>query len=262
MFVALTNDDGVSAAGLAAMHGAVERWGMPHAVFADRAGLSNLGTALRVADGVATLESREGCVWTFRDSTPGLMAVAACSAVAGTPASLLLSGVNDGPNVGAIHVHSGTVGAAAAAAGLGVPAIAVSSDDVYSTGGIEGGRRHFGSAAAVAVLAARAVLALGYQGMLSINVPNRPLEHLASAAAARPARVRPFARLDGDRRLTVAPDCSGTAEGDEVDLLSEGLVTVCAPWTVNPGSVPAAVAREVARALAGGESERYAPDRP
>jgi 5'-nucleotidase len=48
-------------------------------------------------------------------------------AAAGTPADLVVSGSNDGENLGANVIHSGTVGAAVTAMQAGVPAIALST---------------------------------------------------------------------------------------------------------------------------------------
>ena len=254
MLIAITNDDGATAPGLAALHRAVEAAGLAHRVLADQDGRSNVGTALRSGGDRARLIGRggcggsgadplsedcgdgraarradraSGCTWTFRDSTPALLVVAACGGPAGTRPDLVLSGVNDGPNVGRVNLHSGTVGAASAAAALGFPAIAVSCDDVYSTGGVEGGELHFGAAARLALAIAGRARAIGLRGAVNVNVPNRPLAAMAGAAVAGPAAVAPTAVLDPEGFLTVDTRAPAAVPGDEVDLLTRGYVTLC-----------------------------------
>lgn len=94
---------------------------------------------------------------------------------------LVVSGINDGYNLGTDVVYSGTVAAAMEGALLGVPAVAVSRGR---------SRRHkdFLPAARIALRAARAVLKKGLPAgvCLSINVPALPQARLRDL---RPARL-------------------------------------------------------------------------
>ena len=85
------------------------------------------------------------------------------------PFDLLVSGINQGANVGEVSHLSGTVGAAMQGIFLGVPSIAVSQDS---------GSRDFAVAAAYTTKLIKAVLDAGMpQGvMLSVNVPAEAIQ--------------------------------------------------------------------------------------
>ena len=132
MRILLTNDDGIDAPGLAALHGAVASLGEVHVVApaSVESATSHAVTfhkPVRVARHVGDEQASNGAV--------------AGMAVYGRPADcvklgldhlvpggvdLVLSGMNAGANVGVNVIYSGTVAAAREAAFIGVPAIAVS----------------------------------------------------------------------------------------------------------------------------------------
>jgi 5'/3'-nucleotidase len=90
-------------------------------------------------------------------------------------------------------LHSGTVGAALTAAGLGVSAIAV------STRWSEDGIYHWACAADLAV-AALSWAADGHEArVLNLNVPNRPIDELAGVRDATLAPYGEFWVASGDR---------------------------------------------------------------
>lgn len=118
----LTNDDGIEAPGLAALESAVEPLGQRVVVAPDThlSGCSHRATTDR------GLHLRLGRgEWHTLDGTPvdctriGLVHLA-------PEVDWVLSGINEGGNLGADIYHSGTVAAAREAALLGKPAIAVS----------------------------------------------------------------------------------------------------------------------------------------
>ncbi len=57
---------------------------------------------------------------------PATAVYLACLGAFGARPDIVASGINPGANTGHLILHSGTVGAALTAAGLGVPALAVS----------------------------------------------------------------------------------------------------------------------------------------
>lgn len=128
--VVLTNDDGIEAEGLAAL---VDAFAPVAEVFVvaprdNRSGSTNYVSA--IATRRLTVERRDlraGVTAYAVDGYPADAVVFALSALlAERPPDLVISGVNDGPNLSDDWNLSGTVGAARMAAFLGVPGIAVS----------------------------------------------------------------------------------------------------------------------------------------
>jgi 5'-nucleotidase len=124
--ILLTNDDGIHAPGLAALHHAVSHLGEVHLVAPAtvQSAMSHSVTfhrpigirRQRVSDieGIAVEGSPADCV------------KLAFSSLVPQPIDLVVSGINAGANIGINVIYSGTVAAAMEAGFLGVPAIAVS----------------------------------------------------------------------------------------------------------------------------------------
>ena len=129
MKVLLTNDDGIHAGGLRALHRALSEAGHEVHVVAPVQEQSAVGHAITYLSPLRVMEVVE-------DGFRGL-------GVTGTPADcvklglttlvpgveLVFSGINKGANVGVDIVYSGTVSAATEAVFMGVHALAVSMDD-------------------------------------------------------------------------------------------------------------------------------------
>jgi 5'-nucleotidase len=94
---------------------------------------------------------------------------------------MVVSGVNDGANLGDDVLYSGTVAAAIEGRYLGLPTIAVSLVTEH------GGSRNFATAARVARELVEKVLAapLHRSMILNVNVPDLPYERLAGMQATR-----------------------------------------------------------------------------
>jgi 5'-nucleotidase len=167
--ILLVNDDGIDAPGLRALYRALrartrrpvlavapshERSGQGHAITLDRA----LTVQARVTGGFFGFAV---------DGTPADCTKLALSALCQEEPELVVSGINDGPNVGRSILYSGTLGAALEAAVLGLPALAVSR----AKG--EGG---FDDAADFAAGVAERMLGDGrYRGrVVNCNLPARP----------------------------------------------------------------------------------------
>jgi 5'-nucleotidase len=159
------------------------------------------------------------------DAPPALVVILARLGAFGEPPDLVVSGINPGPNTGRSVLHSGTVGAALTAANLGVSGLAVSVGTGETT--------HFETAAAVAARAMGWLAAAPPKSVLSVNVPNLPLEEVLGVRAA------PLARF-GTVRTTVGERIAGRLQvelrdtEDHVDpdsdtaLVRAGFVTVTA----------------------------------
>jgi 5'-nucleotidase len=243
MKILLTNDDGIRARGLAAMHAAIE----------------GLGEVFTVAP--LTVQSATGHGITFTEPLmveevefrPGVQGIAVdgrpadCIKLAlqtlwperfgkGTLPDLTISGLNAGANVGINILYSGTVAAAVESAFLGVPSIATSLHMNFSPGGVNCMER----AADIARVVIDRLLetrALDRSEVVNINVPRT-----ASPDASMPdVRVVEMdgAPLDEAFEKRTSPDGRtyywivgdglpfGTAHGDgDIGMLGKGCVTV------------------------------------
>jgi 5'-nucleotidase len=94
---------------------------------------------------------------------------------------LVVSGINNGPNMGDDTLYSGTVAAATEAYLFGIPAIAFSQ--------AEHGWTHLDAAARVArEIVLRRFDALDAPYLLNVNIPNLPYEQLGPVTATRLGR--------------------------------------------------------------------------
>ncbi|MCH2143518.1 MAG: 5'/3'-nucleotidase SurE [Phycisphaerales bacterium] len=133
MRILLTNDDGIHAPGIEAMHAALQGLGeiMTVAPLTVQSATSHGITFHEplMADEVTVNESMSGIAVDGRPADCVKVALRTLWARRfgeGTRPDLVVSGMNSGANVGINVIYSGTVAAAIEAAFLGVPAIAVS----------------------------------------------------------------------------------------------------------------------------------------
>ncbi len=129
MRILLTNDDGIDARGIRALHAAVRDMGEVHVV-APAEVQSAMGHAVTFHQPVRCAEWRcprdtDYCGIAVHGRPADCVKLALSNLVQG-PVDLVLSGMNAGANIGVNVIYSGTVAAAIEAAFLGVPAIAVS----------------------------------------------------------------------------------------------------------------------------------------
>jgi 5'-nucleotidase len=214
MRILITNDDGVEAPGIAALAAAVAAAGHDVMVAAPPKEASGSSAAI-------TSVSERGRVVVEERTLPGLAGVPAY-AVAGSPAfiailalgggfgpapDVLLSGINRGANAGHAVLHSGTVGAALAAAQAGpCRAMAVSLDVLTAgtasveTGGAAAGPAHGpapGPDGRVPVDAAAEAAVAGGPGVADAA-------RRGAAATAVDERVRAAERADAGRHWDTA----------------------------------------------------------
>ena len=167
--ILVTNDDGVEADGLRALAEALRALG-DVTVIAPAEDNSAVSHALTVR---RPLQLREvGEAWYSVDGTPTDCVNVAISEVMGRVPDLVVSGINNGLNVGDDVVYSGTVAGALEGVLLGAPALAVSLQ--RSTGSMD-----YTAAAQVARQLAESVLEQGLppRTLLNVNVPRRRAHH-------------------------------------------------------------------------------------
>ncbi len=141
----------------------------------------------------------------------------------------LISGINQGRNVGVDVFYSGTVGAAAEAAILGVPALAVSLDVCTDTPDYE-------TAAAITVQLLQKILQQMKQKLflLNVNIPEAAAENSPGIRTARLAVMRYHNELAeqyneaGRLEFRLGGSCEtlSDAPDDDVRLLDKGYVTL------------------------------------
>ena len=126
--IVISNDDGIKSAGLKTLYKAVA--GLGDVIIAapdrERSGASH---SLSVIKPIKIKKVKFGTAKAYAVSgTPVDCAKLALLSLAGRKPDLLLSGINHGPNTAQFILYSGTIGAAAEAAILGIPALAFSID--------------------------------------------------------------------------------------------------------------------------------------
>lgn len=185
MRILISNDDGYRAPGIIALRSALKGVGDLTVVAPDRnrSGASNsltLEVPLRMGQA-------EPDVY-FVLGTPTDCVHLAISGVFPFEPDMVVSGVNDGSNMGDDVLYSGTVAAATEGRFLGKPAVAVS----LNTDGLRGDAKrhfetgaHFGRVIVDRLLSTPLVPQMGRATILNVNVPNLPLEEVKGMRVTR-----------------------------------------------------------------------------
>lgn len=172
MNILLTNDDGIQAAGIWRLAEALRPLGRITVVAPDR-NQSGVGTAKSLNSAVPTRAYQspiEGVRAVSVGGTPADCVILATESLFKEPFDLLVSGINEGANLGMDIMSSGTVGGALQGYYRNIPSIAVS---VTSLSPDQSG---FDSAANAAKALAQAILVQGKSIhtplLLNVNLPN------------------------------------------------------------------------------------------
>lgn len=174
--ILVTNDDGIEAPGIRALESALEPLGRIRtaAPLAEQSASSRRITLRRPLRYVRHGAGRYGI-----DGTPTDCVMMALTLLLDEPPALVVSGINNGPNLGENIYYSGTVAGAAEGAKYGIPAMAVSVNR----------RTEIDYAPAARIAAALAAKALREglpQGIaLNVNVPAGPIAGLAVTSQCR-----------------------------------------------------------------------------
>ncbi len=257
MRILITNDDGIAAPGIAALWRAVRDLGEVTVVAPDSE-RSAVGHANTLADPlrVAEYAGPDGLVGHAVSGTPADCVKIAVRAILPSPPELVLSGINQGANMGTNLLYSGTVSAATEAAMLGLPAAAFSLAD-----------RHFADFSAAAAFARQLALEIGRHGLprgvsLNVNVPPLPAEAIRGSVVTRQGRVRVLEWFDRrhDPRgrhyywmvsESLVDEAHAGAEVDDAavragfisvtpvnfDLTDDGMLGALGRWNLEPGTI-------------------------
>jgi 5'-nucleotidase len=160
--ILVTNDDGVHADGIRALAGALDLLGEVHVVAPDReVSACSQSLTLKHPLRAQKIEDRVHAV----DGTPADCVNLAIVKLLPTRPSLVIAGINNGPNMGEDVFYSGTVGGAREGSFFGIPSVAISL--------AARGEDDFSHAAAFARKIAGMVLERGLppHTLLNVNVP-------------------------------------------------------------------------------------------
>jgi 5'-nucleotidase len=173
-FIIISNDDGISASGIRALYDAIEPLADVLVAAPDRQ-RSGASHAISVDSKITAREFSFGRANAFAISgTPADCAKLALFTLAGRKPDLFISGINHGPNMAQFILYSGTIGAAAEAAILGIPALAFSVDE-YKPENFDFCRSYIRGIAAN-VLAKK--IRIKPHTLLNINIPYRQADEI------------------------------------------------------------------------------------
>ncbi len=188
MKIIVTNDDGVAAPGIATLVGALDAWARAGSheilVVAPATNYSGMSAAVsdvfgrpEVAYERTTIASAPDVSVYALDAPPALCAILGALGTFGLVPDLVVSGINEGANVGRSILHSGTVGAVLSAAQLGISGLAVSVQWGESI--------HYDTAAALTVHVLDELVRAPERTVLNLNVPNVPVSEIRGVRRAR-----------------------------------------------------------------------------
>jgi 5'-nucleotidase len=230
--VLVTNDDGVWAPGITVLARALVDAGHDVTVAAPLSDNSGAGAAIgpvHLESGVTfqrvELEGMPDLPAYGLDGPPALAVMAANLEGFGRRPELVASGINPGNNTGRSVLHSGTVGAALAAANFGLSGVALSVGF--------GDPLHYDTAAPVAVAAVEWLMKAPARTVLNINVPCLPPGDLRGV---RPARLAPFGTVrtvivgadEGRFEMELQPTELDFEPDTDTALIAAGYATVTA----------------------------------
>ncbi|MEK8050357.1 5'/3'-nucleotidase SurE [Ideonella sp. DXS22W] len=233
MRILIANDDGYLAPGIAALVQAVQGLGEID-VFAPEQNASGTSNALTLSRPLSVFTGG-GAQQGFRvvNGTPSDSVHVALTGVLGHRPDLVLSGINQGANMGDDTLYSGTVAAAMEGYLFGIPAIAFSQ--------VTKGWTHLDAAARVVRAVVEEVLAQGIVGtpsaapfLLNVNIPNRADADTLPRRITRLGRrhaSEPVIRQTSPRGETIwwigpAGDAREAGEGTDFHATANGCVSI------------------------------------
>jgi len=174
--ILITNDDGINSQGLKILAETLKRLGSIFVVAPDRQ-RSGVGLSITL-DRPLRSERIDKRTYAVNGMPTDCVELAIHELMDGPP-DLIISGINDGLNIGYDIYHSGTVGAAITGTMFGIPSMAISI--VFDDSGIDDfSQIWYDSAAQVALKLAKIITErkLPKGILLNVNVPNMPLSEI------------------------------------------------------------------------------------
>lgn len=225
--ILVTNDDGVYSPGLKALLDPLSEFTQVYVVAPDRErSASSHSLTIHNPLRVQQLDER---IFSITGTPTDCVAVGASKLLPCKPA-LVVSGINQGPNLGDDVTYSGTVSAAMEGTILNIPSFAISLDSR------RGEELHFNTASKFAADAARFILkySLPYDTLLNINIPNRPIDDVAGLRITRHGKrvyegsIRETSSPWGELYYWIGGGTPYWEHGEDTDInaIHEGYVSV------------------------------------
>ena len=226
MQILVTNDDGIHAPGIKVLAAELADLGQVIVIAPDRdrsavSGALTLSVPLRVK----TIQPN----WFSVEGTPVDCVHLALNGLLPKLPDMIVSGINEGVNVGENVFYSGTVSAAMEGCYLGVASVAISLDKTKQD------LMHYPSAAKVAkhfvqILKDRPLS----ETVLNVNVPNVPFSELQGIDVVRlgrrdfPAKIEKMLDPRGKEIFWIGPSvgCQVTTAGTDFDAIQNSKVSV------------------------------------
>ena len=188
MRILISNDDGYQAPGIIALFRAMQKIADVEVV-APEQNNSAKSNALTLHSPIYIRQAENG--FRYVTGTPADCVHIALTGLLGYKPDLVVSGINNGANMGDDTIYSGTVGAAMEAYLMGIPAIAFSQ--------VEKGWTNIDDAAQWAMnfvqSMSRPSSSLGSPWLLNVNIPNKPFRELKHGKVCRLGRRHPAERV-------------------------------------------------------------------
>ncbi|MBK7718321.1 MAG: 5'/3'-nucleotidase SurE [Simplicispira sp.] len=198
MKILISNDDGYQAPGIVALHAALSRVAQVEVV-APEHNNSAKSNALTLHSPLYVQTAPNG--FRYINGTPADCVHIALTGLLDYRPDLIVSGINNGANMGDDTIYSGTVGAAMEGYLFGIPAIAFSQVD-KGWGEIDAAASK--AAEIVSQMSARSLMGES-PWLLNVNIPNLPLE------AMRPLKICRLGRRHAAERVIVQESPRGEA---------------------------------------------------
>ena len=225
MHILVSNDDGYNARGLEALVEALRDLAEV-TVVAPEVNHSGASNSLTLTRPLAVRHAPNGFIYV--NGTPSDCVHIAMTGLLGTRPDLVVSGINNGANMGDDTLYSGTVAAAAEGYLFGVPSLAFSL--------VERGWAHLETAvdAARKLVAHQLAHPAGESLLLNVNVPNLPLDQLRGVQATRLGKrhpsqpVIPASTPYGETVYWIGPAgaANDAGSGTDFDAIEQGYVSV------------------------------------
>lgn len=225
MRILISNDDGYLAPGLQALVQACQGLGQID-VIAPEQNASGTSNALTLSRPLSVFSAANG--FRYINGTPSDCVHVALTGLLDYRPDLVLSGINNGANMGDDTLYSGTVAAATEGFLFGIPAIAFSQ--------VEKGWGHLDAAARTARAIVEQVIAggLGQPFLLNVNMPNRAdvgelprrITRLGRRHASEPVIRQTNPRGEPIYWIGPAGDAREAGEGTDFHATANGQVSI------------------------------------
>ena len=225
MRILVSNDDGYLAPGLAALAQAMRRYG-DVTVVAPEQNSSGASNSLTLARPLTVATAENGFI--YINGTPSDCVHVALTGLLAERPDLIVSGINNGQNMGDDTIYSGTVAAAMEGYLFGIPAMAFSL--------VDKGYAHLDAAAEMAATVVQRHIERPLSGpfLLNVNIPNRAIDRIRGIAATRLGKrhpSEPVVRTEnprGEPIYWIGPAGSAKEGGPGTDFhaTSEGYVSI------------------------------------